>query len=260
MGETSAQGGSGERGRAALGVDPRPLPSPVTVVDRARPTRADSTYPVRAPLVRWLRAFPFDGRRVLDVGCGERPYAELFAGAAEVVAFDRPGNPLADLQGSIESIPAPDARFDVVVCLQVLEHVRDPAAAVRELRRLVRPGGTVLASTHGVYPYHPNPEDLWRWTHAGLERLFLDNGEWSSLSVEAGAGAAATAGMVVGYLFEILCKRLHVTRLAVPLVVALNSGGEWLDARVPLLHDQRPGAISANYHVTAVASGDPASA
>ena len=76
-----------------------------------------------------------------------------------------PGNPHADLHGSIDAIPVEDASFDVVLCLQVLEHVPDPAAAVRELRRVVRPGGRVLLSTHGVYPFHPNPDDLWRWTH-----------------------------------------------------------------------------------------------
>ena len=78
-----------------------------------------------------------------------------------------PGNPHADLHGSIDAIPVEDASFDVVLCLQVLEHVPDPAAAVRELRRVVRPGGRVLLSTHGVYPFHPNPDDLWRWTQKG---------------------------------------------------------------------------------------------
>ena len=80
-----------------------------------------------------------------------------------------PVNKHADLHGSIDAIPVEDASFDLVLCLQVLEHVPDPAAAIRELRRVVRPGGRVLLTTHGVYPYHPNPEDLWRWTHEGLE-------------------------------------------------------------------------------------------
>ena len=49
------------------------------------------------------------------------------------------------LDGTIESIPAEDASFDLVLCTQVLEHCDDPAQGVRELRRVTKPGGRVLA-------------------------------------------------------------------------------------------------------------------
>ncbi|RPH55393.1 MAG: methyltransferase domain-containing protein, partial [Acidobacteria bacterium] len=65
-----------------------------------------------------------------------------------------------------------------VVVEFLLEHVEDPARAVRELHRVTSPGGRVLASTHGVQVYHPSPTDYWRWTHAGLERLFRQNADW----------------------------------------------------------------------------------
>ena len=135
----------------------------------------------------------------------------------------------------------------------MLEHVPDPAAAVRELRRVVRPGGRVLASTHGVYPYHPNPDDLWRWTHSGLERLFRDNGDWSSVSVSTGAGTAETVAMLVAHLVDLLFKRAGVRALGGPFVFALNAGGEALDRAVPMLSRPVPGSLAANYHVEAVA-------
>jgi SAM-dependent methyltransferase len=188
--------------------------------------------------------------RVLDVGCGDRPYAELFPGAT---GFDVPGNPHADLHGSLEAIPVEDASFDVVLCLQVLEHVPDPAAAVHELRRVVRPGGRVLASTHGIYPFHPNPDDLWRWTHQGLERLFLTNAEWASVTVRPGAGTTATVAMLVAHLIDLLAKRAHVRSTGVPFVWALNALGEAIDDAVPLLRSTVPGSLAANYHVEAVA-------
>ncbi|HVM57088.1 MAG TPA: class I SAM-dependent methyltransferase [Gaiellaceae bacterium] len=222
--------------------------------DRLHPSRASVQYAVRRPLLDWLSSQSVAGLEVLDVGCGDRPYEGLLRGAARVVGFDVPGNPHADLHGSIEALPVEDASFDVVLCLQVLEHVPDPAAAVRELRRVVRPGGRVLASTHGIYPYHPNPGDFWRWTDSGLDRLFRENGDWSSLSVRTGAGTAATVAMLVGHLVDLLCKRARLRALGRPLVALLNAGGEALDRAIPMLREPVPGSLAANYHVEATAT------
>ena len=220
---------------------------------RLDPPRTSVQYAVRKPLVEWLRRQQVTGRRVLDVGCGDRPYDSLLVGAAEIVGFDVPGSPHADVHGSIEAIPLADAGFDVVLCLQVLEHVPDPAAAVRELRRVVRPGGRVLASTHGVYPFHPNPNDLWRWTHTGLEHLFRTHAEWTSVSVRPGAGTGATVAMLVAHVVDLLCKRAHIRPAAAPFVAALNATGEGVDRAVPLLREPVPGSLNANFHVEAVA-------
>jgi SAM-dependent methyltransferase len=215
------------------------------VSGRLDPSRTSVQYAVRRPLVDWLRAHATSSASVLDVGCGDRPYAELFPHA---VGFDVPGNAHADLHGSLEAIPVDEASFDLVLCLQVLEHVPDPAAAVRELHRVVRPGGLVLLSTHGVYPFHPNPDDLWRWTHQGLERLFLTNGKWTSVTVRPGAGTAATVAMLVAHVVDLALKRGHARPLGAPVIAALNTAGEALDRVVPPLV---PGTLHANYHVEA---------
>lgn len=221
--------------------------------ERLRPRRGSVGYCIRRPLVRWLERQSYEGLRVLDVGCGDRPYDPIFCGAAELVGFDRAGNSRADVHGDVDAIPVADGSFDLVVCLQVLEHVPDPAAAVQELRRVVRPGGRVLASTHGVHAYHPNPEDLWRWTHSGLERLFVENGPWSEVKVEPGAGSAATAAMVVAHLLDLLFKRAHIRPLGRPVVAALNAIGEGVDHALPELASTRPGTFAPNYHVAATA-------
>ncbi|HEX3224494.1 MAG TPA: class I SAM-dependent methyltransferase [Gaiellaceae bacterium] len=220
---------------------------------RLDPSRSSVQYAVRKPLLDWLRAQDVRGARVLDVGCGDRPYEELLQGTAEIVGFDVPGNPHADLHGSIDAIPVEDGSFDVVLCLQVLEHVPDPDAAVRELRRVVKDGGRVLLSTHGIYPFHPNPDDLWRWTHTGLERLFQTNAEWESVKVRPGAGTAATVAMLVAHVVDLLAKRAHLRPAGAPIVWALNASGELLDRAIPPLQQTIPGSLNANYHVEAVA-------
>jgi SAM-dependent methyltransferase len=192
---------------------------------------------------------------VLDVGCGVKPYFPFFAEAAEYVGVDVQDNPNADMVGAVESLPVDDGSFDIVLCTQVLEHVDDPALAVRELCRVVAPGGRVLASTHGVMLYHPNPQDLWRWTHTGLRRLFESEATWASVTVEPGAGSAACVGMLLGNYLHLLAKRGHAARLARPAIGALNAVAAVLDRRVSLLRDPVPGALFANLHVVAVKPG-----
>jgi SAM-dependent methyltransferase len=223
--------------------------------DKRNPSRTSPTYAVRAPLARWIQAEAARagrelGRvRVLDVGSGPKPYEPFFAPwAASYVGVDLAG---ADLVGTVEDLPVESGSFDVVLCNQVLEHCADPAQAVRELRRATAPGGRVLASTHGVQVYHPAPDDLWRWTHAGLERLFAANGEWSSLTVRPGSGTAACVGMLIGTFMHLLAKRLHAPAAARPFVAAVNAVSEALDRRIPSLSEPRPGTIFANYHVVA---------
>ena len=67
-----------------------------------------------------------------------------------------------------------DSEFDVVLCMYVLEHVYDVAAAVAGLRQAVRPGGQVIAAVPHVYPYHDEPIDFWRFTEHSLRMLFRD--------------------------------------------------------------------------------------
>lgn len=220
--------------------------------ERRRPPLSSPTWAVRAPLAAWLEeqaGVGEGGYRVLDVGCGPKPYYPFFAGrASEYVGVDVVDNPAAELRGSVENLPVEDGSFDLVLCTQVLEHCDDPAQAVRELRRVTAPGGRVLASTHGTQVYHPSPADYWRWTHAGLRRLFEEHASWAALEVSPGAGTATTLAMLVGGYVEIAARR---TALAKPPVWLLNRIGAALDARVRSLREPVPGSLIANFHVVA---------
>lgn len=102
------------------------------------------------------------GRAVLDVGCGGGLFAEGLATlGAEVVGVDlAPGMievaQLHSLESGIaidyrcvsaESLVATDERFDIVTCMEMIEHVPDPGATLRTLASLLRPGGELFIST-----------------------------------------------------------------------------------------------------------------
>lgn len=112
----------------------------------------------------WIdRAVTLAGKRVLDVGCGGGILAESMAAlGAEVTGIDLSEKPLgvAKLhlyesglkveyrEVSAEAMAAEQpATFDVVTCLEMLEHVPDPASTVRACATLVKPGGSVFFST-----------------------------------------------------------------------------------------------------------------
>ena len=227
---------------------------------RRDPPLGSPTYAVRAPLAAWLReeaaraGRDFGRPRVLDVGCGPKPYFPFFEPyASEYVGVDV-DNPAAELTGAVEELPVADRSFDVVLCTQVLEHALDPERAVAELSRVVAPGGRVLASTHGVQVYHPSPEDLWRWTHTGLERLFTEHGDWKTVTVRPGAGTTACVAMVLAIYVDLLVrKRLHAPWASRAVIAGLNRAAAALDARSPELREPRPGVLFANYHVVAEA-------
>jgi SAM-dependent methyltransferase len=116
--------------------------------------------------------------RVLDVGCGQRPYEKtFFSGANEYIGTDylsersRP-----DVVASALAIPFIDDCFDTVVSTEVLEHVPEPARALSEMRRVLKPGGHVVLSTPMYWPRHEVPYDFFRYPYDGLLSLLQQSG------------------------------------------------------------------------------------
>jgi SAM-dependent methyltransferase len=120
------------------------------------------------------------GAKVLDVGAGDAPYAELFEHAdyrtSDWAASPHEAARDVDLVASADALPLPDAELDVVLCTQVLEHVPSPAVVARELHRVLRPGGHLYVTVPFVWELHELPHDHWRFTQPGLERLLRDAG------------------------------------------------------------------------------------
>jgi len=109
----------------------------------------------------------------LDVGCGRKPYEKtFFAGAAKYVGMDYlTDRSTPDIVGSATDIPQEDASFDTLVCTEVLEHVPDPLKALREMSRVLKPGGHLVLSTPMYWPRHEVPYDYFRYPYDGLLHL-----------------------------------------------------------------------------------------
>ena len=102
--------------------------------------------------------------RVLDVGGGRRRGRfRAPTGADWIVADVSPaGRP--DVRADVQALPFRDAAFDAIKITEVLEHVPDTAKALRECRRVLRPGGRLVATAPFLEHLHGDPQDYARHT------------------------------------------------------------------------------------------------
>ncbi|MBA2505362.1 MAG: class I SAM-dependent methyltransferase [Thermoleophilaceae bacterium] len=160
---------------------------------------------------------PPDGR-VLDYGCADAPYRHFFPAGVEYIAADIPGNPHATATIAPDgTVDVPDASVDCVLSTQVLEHVADPAVYLSECARVLRPGGGMLLSTHGIMVFHPDPVDLWRWTGEGLRHVV----EQAGLEVERLEGIMGLGATGLQLFQDALLWRLRA-RLRAPVAWLLQ--------------------------------------
>jgi SAM-dependent methyltransferase len=115
--------------------------------------------------------------RILDAGAGECTYAAAFA-HCNYVACDRAVGDAAwdyrsiDVIADLAALPFRKDAFDAILCTQVLEHMGEPAAVLRNMATVLKPGGRLYASVPFLGdPIHQEPYDFFRYTHYGLRHL-----------------------------------------------------------------------------------------
>jgi SAM-dependent methyltransferase len=128
---------------------------------------------------RYIETFLLDNCALIRGRClevGDDRYTKLFGGA-EVQVIDildvDPTNERATLIGDLEDLSnVEDGSYDCVIVTQVLQYLQDPSAGVRELRRVLAPGGSALVTVPTMAPVDHEDHDVQRFMPLGVRNLF----------------------------------------------------------------------------------------
>jgi SAM-dependent methyltransferase len=145
---------------------------------------------------------------------------------AEVLDID-PGNPAATVVADLADAPQiTDASYDCLLLTQVLHQVYDLHAAVAECRRILRPGGTLLATMPSVSrcSSEPRDTDYWRITPSAADRLFGDVFGTENVEVEAHGNAVLGASFLMGVAVqEVPARQLRRHDPRFPVLVTIRA-------------------------------------
>jgi SAM-dependent methyltransferase len=137
------------------------------------------------------------GSKVLDIGAGSAPYRALFSHCdykTQDFAQLRDdqlrdgGYARIDIVSEASTIPVPDASFDAVICTEVLEHVPEPIAVVREFGRVTTPGGRLILTAPLGSGIHQEPYHFYGGYTPYWYRRFLREAGFDSIVIIANAG------------------------------------------------------------------------
>ncbi len=118
----------------------------------------------------------------MDFGCGSKPYKSLFKNASEYIGvdYDSEGhshkNEKIDVFYDGKTIPFKDNSFDSILTSEVLEHVFNLEEILKELNRVLKPGGKILITIPFAWYEHEVPNDFGRYTSFGIKSLLEKNG------------------------------------------------------------------------------------
>ncbi len=165
-----------------------------------------SSSAFRKAIKHCLTEYNSDDAVIVNIGSGP----QHFKGRRDIINIDLFAFDEIDIVADADDLPIEDHSVDLIINVAMLEHVVDPAAIVKEMQRILKPNGKILAYAPFIVPYHAAPHDFHRWTEQGLARLFS---RFEYLDIKVGCGP--TSGLLyvleewLAIFFSFGCKPIH---------------------------------------------------
>lgn len=114
--------------------------------------------------------------RVLDIGCGTKPYKKYLVASTEYIGMDESKDVSPGVLAKSDKIPFSDGYFDSVLCTELLEHLPEPQDTLKEIKRVLKKGGYLYLTVPQEWCLHYEPRDYFRFTKYGIKYLLEKNG------------------------------------------------------------------------------------
>jgi SAM-dependent methyltransferase len=153
--------------------------------------------------------------KVLDVGAGQSPWRDWLPPQAEYFGLDIANAPEFGMATAMKDVtyydgnamPFDDEMFDAVLCIEVMEHARDPDLLAGEMSRILKPGGTLLLSVPWSARLHHLPHDYHRFTRIRLRDLLASHGFVDIRIAERGSDIGVIANKLTVLALRLLNPR-----------------------------------------------------
>lgn len=146
---------------------------------------------------------------VIDIGCASSKYKNEILKINKVRSYtglDLIKNPAVDIVADLNGkLPIKNNTFDTAICISVLEHLLEPANALKEISRILKPGSFLLISAPWIYPYHLVPNDYYRYSSEALTYL-LEKAGFSVVALTSSGGRARVVFVFLTKWFTLLNK------------------------------------------------------
>ncbi|MET0595026.1 MAG: class I SAM-dependent methyltransferase [Polyangiaceae bacterium] len=174
-------------------------------VEKTARTLSDWVDLEASSLIKTMTALaPQTKGRLLDVGCGEKPYERIFRPYVDsyigieysetfgqTSASSKPGK--ADFVYDGKVLPFEDKSFDTVLSIQVLEHTPSPQRLIQEMARVLQDDGVLLLSAPFCFRLHEEPHDYYRYSPHAL-RLLCEEADLEIAHMEPRGGLFSVIG------------------------------------------------------------------
>jgi SAM-dependent methyltransferase len=164
-------------------------------------------YLVRTSILAALnKVMPQLKDNLLDIGCGKMPYRKhilensavnLYTGVdiENALVYDKAIKP--DLLWDGQSIPLANNSYQTVITTEVLEHCFEPEIVLKEINRVLKPGGIFFFTVPFLWNLHEVPNDAYRYTPFSLERI-LQNSGFTNIQIFSMGGWHASMAQMLG--------------------------------------------------------------